>query len=47
MTVREKVQLADKFAQFTETWSPKIVGETNGQYNQTGQTGRRVRVARP
>ena len=26
-----KVNLADKFAQFTEQWSPKIVGELNGQ----------------
>ena len=30
--MREKVRLADKFALFTETWSPRIVGETNGQY---------------
>ena len=25
----EKVRLAEKFAQFSETWSPKIVGEVN------------------
>jgi mannose-6-phosphate isomerase-like protein (cupin superfamily) len=25
----EKVRLADKFAQFSDTWSPKIVGEVN------------------
>ena len=27
----EKVVLAEKFAQFTEHWSPKVVGELNGQ----------------
>jgi mannose-6-phosphate isomerase-like protein (cupin superfamily) len=27
-----KVNLADKFAMFSEQWSPKIVGELNGQY---------------
>jgi mannose-6-phosphate isomerase-like protein (cupin superfamily) len=27
----EKVNLADKFAAFTEHWRPKIVGELNGQ----------------
>ncbi|MBZ5578150.1 MAG: cupin domain-containing protein [Acidobacteriia bacterium] len=27
-----KVRLADKFAGFTEHWSPKIVGELNGQH---------------
>jgi len=27
----EKVRLADKLAQFSEYWSPKIVGELNGQ----------------
>jgi mannose-6-phosphate isomerase-like protein (cupin superfamily) len=26
-----KVNLADKFASFTDQWSPKIVGELNGQ----------------
>jgi mannose-6-phosphate isomerase-like protein (cupin superfamily) len=26
-----KVNLADKLAQFTEQWKPKIVGELNGQ----------------
>ena len=26
-----RVSLADKFAQFSEHWSPKIVGELNGQ----------------
>src|SRR2546421_13116657 len=25
----EKVRLAEKFAQFSDTWSPKIVGEVN------------------
>jgi mannose-6-phosphate isomerase-like protein (cupin superfamily) len=28
----EKVNLADKLARFAEQWSPKIVGELNGQY---------------
>jgi mannose-6-phosphate isomerase-like protein (cupin superfamily) len=27
----EKVNLADKLRQFTETWDPRIVGELNGQ----------------
>ncbi|MFL6547006.1 MAG: cupin domain-containing protein [Candidatus Udaeobacter sp.] len=27
-----KVNLPEKFAQFTEHWQPKIVGELNGQY---------------
>jgi mannose-6-phosphate isomerase-like protein (cupin superfamily) len=28
----EKVNLAEKFSLFDEYWSPKIVGELNGQY---------------
>ena len=28
----EKVTLASKFASFSEHWSPKIVGELNGQH---------------
>ena len=28
----EKVSLASKFAAFSEHWSPKIVGELNGQH---------------
>src|SRR6187549_3790026 len=28
----EKVNLADKLARFSEHWSPKIVGELNGQH---------------
>lgn len=28
----EKVDLAEKFALFSEHWQPKIVGELNGQY---------------
>ncbi|MDA3937590.1 MAG: cupin domain-containing protein [Actinomycetota bacterium] len=28
----EKVNLADKFALFSEQWKPKIVGELNGQH---------------
>ncbi len=27
-----KVNLAEKFSQFTEHWTPKIVGELNGQH---------------
>lgn len=27
----EKVTLSEKFAQFTDHWSPKVVGELNGQ----------------
>jgi mannose-6-phosphate isomerase-like protein (cupin superfamily) len=27
----DKVNLADKFARFAEQWSPKVVGELNGQ----------------
>lgn len=27
----EKVNLAEKLAQFNEQWKPKIVGELNGQ----------------
>jgi mannose-6-phosphate isomerase-like protein (cupin superfamily) len=28
----EKINLAEKFSMFTEQWSPKIVGELNGQF---------------
>ncbi len=28
----DKVNLAEKFRQFTERWSPRIVGELNGQH---------------
>lgn len=28
----DKVNLSDKLRQFTETWSPRIVGELNGQH---------------
>ncbi len=28
----KKVNLAEKFSRFDETWSPKIVGELNGQH---------------
>jgi mannose-6-phosphate isomerase-like protein (cupin superfamily) len=28
----KKVNLSDKFSQFTEHWSPKTVGELNGQH---------------
>ncbi|MDH3232763.1 MAG: cupin domain-containing protein [Alphaproteobacteria bacterium] len=30
--MRGKVDLAEKFASFTEHWTPKIVGEMNGQF---------------
>jgi len=26
------VNLAEKFSLFTETWTPKIIGELNGQH---------------
>jgi mannose-6-phosphate isomerase-like protein (cupin superfamily) len=29
--VIERVRLSEKFARFTEHWSPKVVGELNGQ----------------
>lgn len=28
----DKIALAEKFASFTDQWSPKIAGELNGQY---------------
>lgn len=28
----EKINLDDKFSKFSDQWSPKIVGELNGQY---------------
>lgn len=31
MAILKKVNLADKFALFSEHWSPKVVGELNGQ----------------
>jgi hypothetical protein len=27
----EKVNIAEKFARFTEQWKPKVVGQLNGQ----------------
>jgi mannose-6-phosphate isomerase-like protein (cupin superfamily) len=30
--IAEKVNIAEKLAQFDEHWSPKIVGELNGQH---------------
>ncbi len=30
--MRDKVNLEDKFRQFSAHWQPKIVGELNGQY---------------
>ncbi len=32
MSAQEKVNVADKLAMFDEHWSPKIVGELNGQH---------------
>jgi mannose-6-phosphate isomerase-like protein (cupin superfamily) len=32
MNIMDKVNIAEKLSQFTEQWSPKIVGELNGQY---------------
>jgi mannose-6-phosphate isomerase-like protein (cupin superfamily) len=29
--MNERVRLAEKFAQFADHWSPKVVGELNGQ----------------
>ena len=29
--MNERVRLAEKFAQFDDHWSPKVVGELNGQ----------------
>ena len=31
MAVPRKVNLAEKFGQVSEQWSPKVVGELNGQ----------------
>ena len=31
MEATQKVNLVEKFAQFSEHWSPKIIGELNGQ----------------
>ena len=28
----KEINLTEKFAQFNEHWTPKIVGELNGQY---------------
>lgn len=32
MNNTEKVNLLDKFSKFSDQWSPKIIGELNGQY---------------
>ena len=32
MMSRKKINLAEKFGRFSEHWSPKIVGELNGQH---------------
>jgi mannose-6-phosphate isomerase-like protein (cupin superfamily) len=32
MNAPDKINLADKFAQFSEHWSPKIVAALNGQH---------------
>ena len=31
MTIARKVNLAEKFGQFSEHWSPKVVGQLSGQ----------------
>jgi len=28
----KKINIAEKFSLFSETWTPKIIGELNGQY---------------
>ena len=32
-----KINLADKFSLFNEHWTPKIIGEMNGQYVKVGK----------
>lgn len=39
----EKVNLRQKFALFDELWSPRIMGELNGQ--QAGQARGRIHLA--
>ena len=39
MSVPEVVNLAQKFALFTEQWSPKVVGELNGQQVKIARIG--------
>ena len=39
MIVPEVVNLAEKFALFTEQWSPKVVGELNGQQVKIARIG--------
>ena len=39
MSVPEVVNLAEKFALFTEQWSPKVVGELNGQQVKIARIG--------
>lgn len=34
----KKVNLQEKFAKFSEHWTPKIVGEANGQYIKLAKT---------
>ncbi len=34
----EKANLSEKFSKITELWSPKIVGELNGQYVKLAKT---------
>lgn len=34
----EKVNLKEKFSKFSEHWTPKIVGEANGQYIKLAKT---------
>ena len=37
-TIMGKVNLQEKFAKFDEHWTPKIVGEANGQYIKLAKT---------
>jgi mannose-6-phosphate isomerase-like protein (cupin superfamily) len=37
--IPDKINLSDKFALFDELWSPKIVGELNGQHVKLAKLG--------
>ena len=39
MTPPQKVNLEEKFGSFTEQWSPKVVGELNGQHVRLARLG--------
>jgi hypothetical protein len=40
--IRDKVNLREKLELFTERWSPRIVGELNGQHVKIAKKGDRV-----